>query len=82
MKEEQKTIEPEIVDEIPQQEKNSVKIGKNKKGLSWVLLTLAVIYILSPIDIVPDFLPILGWLDDFLVGALAVINFINQQKQK
>lgn len=47
MAKEQEAIEPEIVDEIPQQEKNSVKIGKNKKGLSWVLLTLAVIYILS-----------------------------------
>ena len=81
MKKEQEAIEPEIVDEIPKQENNSVKIDKNKKGLSWVLLTLAVIYILSPIDIVPDFLPILGWLDDFLVGALAVINFINQQKK-
>ena len=81
MEKEQEAIEPEIVDEIPKQENKSVKIGKNKKGLSWVLLTLAVIYILSPIDIVPDFFPILGWLDDFLVGALAVINFINQQKK-
>lgn len=81
MSKNQEPIEPEIVDEIPQQENKSVKIDKNKKGLSWVLLILAVIYILSPIDIVPDFLPILGWLDDFLVGALALINFINQQKK-
>ena len=82
MKKEQEAIEPEIVDEIPQQENKNINVGKNKKGLSWVFLALAVIYILSPIDIVPDFLPILGWLDDFLVGTLAVINFINQQKNK
>ena len=76
----QEPIEPEIVDEIPQQENNSVKIGKNKKELSWIFLILAIIYILSPIDIIPDLIPVLGWGDDFIVGALAVINFINQQK--
>ena len=80
MEEEQKAIEPEIVDEIPKQE-NKINIGKNKKELSWVFLILAVIYILSPIDIIPDLIPILGWGDDFIVGALALINFINQQKK-
>jgi uncharacterized membrane protein YkvA (DUF1232 family) len=25
---------------------------------------LAVLYFLSPVDVVPDFLPLLGWLDD------------------
>ena len=78
MLQQQEPIEPEIVNEIPRQE--NISVGKNKKGLSWVLPMLAVIYILSPIDIVPDVLPILGWVDDFLVGALALINFINQQK--
>ena len=77
----QEAIEPEIVDEIPKQENKNVKIGKNKKELSWVFLVLAIIYILSPIDIVPDFLPVFGWADDLLVGALAAINFINQQKK-
>lgn len=81
MSQNQEPIEPEIVDEIPKKENKNINAGKNKKGLSWMFLALAVIYILSPIDIVPDFLPFLGWLDDFAVGAIAVINFINQQKQ-
>lgn len=37
----------------------------------WVILALflILIYILSPLDIVPDIIPLLGWLDDtFLVG--------------
>jgi len=37
----------------------------------WVILGLflILIYILSPLDIVPDIIPLLGWLDDtFLVG--------------
>jgi hypothetical protein len=30
---------------------------------------LAVIYVLSPLDFLPDFIPIIGWLDD--LGVLA-----------
>ena len=50
MSKEQKPIEPEIVNEIPKQENKNVNISKSKKGLSWVFLALAVIYIFSPFD--------------------------------
>jgi len=82
MSQEQEPIEPEIVDEIPKQDNKNINVGKNKKSLSTIFLILAVIYIISPLDIVPEVLiPVLGWVDDFAVGALAIINFINQQKQ-
>jgi uncharacterized membrane protein YkvA (DUF1232 family) len=30
----------------------------------------AILYVLSPIDLVPDVIPILGWLDDGIVAML------------
>jgi hypothetical protein len=35
--------------------------------LNAMLAGLALLYAISPIDVVPDFVPILGWLDDGLV---------------
>lgn len=37
-----------------------------------VFLVFAVIYLVWPIDLVPDLIPFLGWLDDLGFGALAV----------
>lgn len=34
-----------------------------------ILLCLWLVYFLSPIDLVPDVFPVLGWLDDLLVLA-------------
>lgn len=31
---------------------------------------LALLYVISPIDLVSDFIPILGWLDDGLIAYL------------
>ena len=31
---------------------------------------LAALYVISPIDFVPDAIPVLGWLDDGLIGYL------------
>jgi uncharacterized membrane protein YkvA (DUF1232 family) len=38
---------------------------------------LAVLYVISPVDLVPDVLPILGWLDD---GVMALLLFKLAQK--
>jgi uncharacterized membrane protein YkvA (DUF1232 family) len=37
-----------------------------------IALAAAVIYLASPFDLVPDFIPVLGYLDDVLVAAVLV----------
>lgn len=42
---------------------------------SWRKLAgvFAVLYFLSPVDVLPDFIPVLGWLDD--LGVLSAAAF-------
>lgn len=50
----------------------------NYKNVPWKLLAsigFAVTYLVSPLDIIPDFLPLLGFTDDAAVFALVVSSF-------
>ena len=37
-----------------------------------ILIALVVAYALSPIDLIPDFIPIIGYLDDLLILPLGI----------
>jgi uncharacterized membrane protein YkvA (DUF1232 family) len=44
---------------------------RNPKYRLWIILG-SLVYLLSPIDISPDFLPIVGWIDDGIIATLLV----------
>jgi len=49
--------------------------NKKYREIPWTSIALAaaaIIYIASPIDIIPDFVPVAGYFDDVLIIALAV----------
>lgn len=46
------------------------------KTLSVVWAGLALFYGISPVDISPDAIPFLGWIDDFGIAAPALLNLI------
>lgn len=48
----------------------AVFLSLKKKETPWyakVIAAIVVIYALSPIDLVPDFIPVLGYLDDVII---------------
>lgn len=42
-------------------------------GISKALPWIALLYVLSPIDFIPDFLPIIGLLDDLTIAPLLIL---------
>lgn len=57
---------------------------------AWAIAIIgAIIYVVSPIDEVPDFIPVAGWLDDGAVvtaaiGALGTViaSYLDYKKEK
>lgn len=53
----------------------AVFLALRKKETPWyarILVILTVGYALSPIDLIPDFIPVLGYLDDLIILPLLV----------
>lgn len=45
---------------------------------STVVLALLIAYLALPIDLVPDFLPVIGWADDVVLVALVLRWFVRR----
>ncbi|MDQ7784839.1 MAG: YkvA family protein [Desulfomonilaceae bacterium] len=43
-----------------------------------ILIVAALLYLISPIDAVPDFIPFAGWLDDVAVAGL-VLSYLDKK---
>jgi uncharacterized membrane protein YkvA (DUF1232 family) len=46
-----------------------------EKLFNWVMATILGIYIASPLDLLPDFIPVAGWGDD-IAALVLMIGFI------
>ncbi|MCB1143603.1 MAG: DUF1232 domain-containing protein [Leptospiraceae bacterium] len=61
-------------------------VTKQKGNKKWitaiVLFILALIYGVSPIDLIPDVIPVLGWSDDVTLLLITGINLYRQWKNK
>ena len=38
--------------------------------MDWIIIIILGLYILSPLDFIPDFIPIIGWIDDIFAFIL------------
>ncbi|KYC45451.1 MAG: hypothetical protein APG12_00132 [Candidatus Methanofastidiosum methylothiophilum] len=46
-----------------------------KRIFNWVMASIFGIYIATPLDLLPDFIPLAGWVDD-LVAFILMAGFI------
>jgi uncharacterized membrane protein YkvA (DUF1232 family) len=46
-----------------------------------VAIVFLIAYLLCPIDLIPDFIPVLGQLDDILVAGL-VVGYVTRELRK
>ena len=42
------------------------------KWIKALIIIGLIIYIVSPVDLIPDVLPITGWIDDIAAGLIAL----------
>jgi uncharacterized membrane protein YkvA (DUF1232 family) len=42
-----------------------------------IALAAAMVYLASPIDLIPDFVPVVGYLDDLLLASLVIDGILN-----
>lgn len=56
----------------------------NYKEVPWLTictLVFTLLYILNPLDLVPDFIPVIGYIDDVTVFALG-LNFVKKDLKR
>ena len=70
--------EPEIIDAEVVETKGASDF---QKGLAVFLMIMSLLYTVSPIDLAPDAVPVIGWLDDVGFLMTATMNVVQQFAQ-
>ena len=65
--------EPEVLDV-----KNLNGASPLQKGLAVFLMIMSLLYTVSPVDLAPDAIPVVGWLDDVGFFVTATMNAVQQ----
>ncbi len=53
-----------------------------RPGTQILIFILTVVYVVSPLDVIPDFVPVIGWIDDLVVFLAQITSFMIYLKQK
>ena len=67
----------------PGQQPNALSARQSNPAAGWITIILALLYGASPIDLIWDIIPLIGWTDDFAVitvAALLAIKFFRGRK--
>ncbi|AKG21853.1 YkvA family protein [Calothrix sp. 336/3] len=52
----------------------------------WLAIVTALLYLVSPLDILPDAIPLLGWIDDGVIASLVIAEvsqiFMDKMKNR
>lgn len=49
--------------------------------LTTAIAIIAIVYIVFPFDIIPDFIPVVGWLDDGLVIYMLLKRLVSETQR-
>lgn len=52
-----------------------------RPGMQVFLFICTLLYVISPVDIIPDVIPVIGWLDDAAVFIAQIASFIFYLKE-
>ena len=63
-------------------EQKQVKNKKISKNISIILVILAIIYNISPVDFIIDITPIIGLADDVVLTLAALVNLYLKWRKK
>ena len=67
-------------DESMQESQQSQESGNNRWAWFWMIVS--VLYGLSPVDVVPDVVPVAGWMDDVVGIGVSALNLLQSYTEQ